>query len=200
LKTKTQTSPDEDKFLAQAAKDYYQAAKAVDGYQTAVLRTLREVTEQFESDLVKLGLPFAKAREIRKLADYPSIEPRITLPHLQAGLKLEWYDPDDAETIQPLCAYWWVWLEGSSRRQRLDSFFSETTNKPFEWAPTGCICLYFPSSQSARIKENTRKCTEEFLRVMKGSRSLLRPPEEPSKAKRAAPREQKIKRKQSATR
>jgi hypothetical protein len=170
---------DEHEFLARGAKDYYRAASAVSAFQDVVLKTLREVTDEADSELAKLGLRFGKAIEKSNLYNYTWVLRKILRAHLEVGIALQWDDPDDPETEQPLCIYWWIWLRDRANRDKLASRLRAATNKPFKWehkSATSYVSRYFPYSQSARIKEHANDCTAEFVRVMAGSRSLLRGP------------------------
>lgn len=177
---KVKTTPEEDKFVGQAARDYYQVAVSVDAFQGAVLRTLREVTDGFDSKLSALGLPFANAREKGYLGADPSVQRKIVRPHLEAGVCLGWLADDDEPKVTRLCAYWWIWLKDRAKREALSSAMEGATKKPFECESgaygTSYFSLYFPLKQSAHIKEHARNCTAEFVRVLNLSecRKLMR--------------------------
>src|SRR4051794_5164976 len=106
---KITTTSDEDRFLARGSNDFYHVSVAVDAFQKAALRTLREVTDEFDSKLTRLGLAFKNARERKGLGPHPWIQRQIRQQHLEAGITLVWYDPDETDNKgRQLCVYWWI--------------------------------------------------------------------------------------------
>lgn len=144
---KITTTYEENRFIAQAAKEYYHVSIAVDAFQQSVLRSLREITDEFDSKLVRLGLPFENAREKKGLGPDPWILRKITRQHLEAGICVAWLDPNDPNTEgRPLCVYWWVWLKDRAKREALGMRMQASIGKPFEWeseSGTSYICLLF---------------------------------------------------------
>jgi hypothetical protein len=173
---RVKTTPEEDRFVADAAKEYYQAAIAVDAFQRTVLKSLREITDEFNSKLVRLGLPFASALERKDLAPNPWIQRKITRKHLEAGISLMWFEDDPELEGKRLCVYWWIWLKDRNGREDLAKHLKKAIKKPFEWESvngTSYINLYFSLAHSTRIKEQARKCTAEFVRTLNGCRKLV---------------------------
>jgi hypothetical protein len=173
------TTPEEDRFLAAAAKDYYQVAIAVETFQKTVFKSLREITDEFDSALVRLGLPFANARERAGISPYPYIQRKLSQQHLEAGIGLQWLEDNPDFNGKRLCVYCWIWLKHRERRDTLDMRIKTATAKPYEAKfidGSSCISLYFSFAQSAQIKANARKCTTAFVRVLNGCRKLLSDP------------------------
>lgn len=172
------TTPEEDKFVAAAAKDFYQAAIAMDVFQRAVLKSLRQITDEFAPQLFRLGLPFDGALERTGLATNPWVQRKITRKHLEAGINLMWLEDDPELKGRRLCVFWWIWLKDRDKREALGRYLKAATREPFEWesgaSGTSCVSLYFSVAQSARIKEQARKCSAEFVRLLNGRRKVIR--------------------------
>ena len=119
-----------------------------------------------------LGLPFASARERMELGHDPWIGRKIVQKHLEAGVSLVWLADDPELQGKRLCVSWWIWLKDGVKRDALGLRMKAATRKPFEWERgeygTSYVSLYFPYQHSSRIKEQARKCTVEFVRVLRG--------------------------------